>query len=300
MPRLVTFDLDALRTFVTGNDLGSFARAADRLARSTSAVSAHLRKLEEQAGTPLMRKAGRGLVPTDAGEKLLGYARRLLDINDEAAVAVTGARVEGWVRLAIQEDFGEAILPTVLGRFARAHPGVRVEARIARNAEIRERLSIGHLDLALVWTANRDVEDANEGLLLADVPMRWIGPTSGERLRPDDPVPLVVFEPPCLFRAAATAALDSASIDWRVAFTSTSLAGIWAATSAGLGVTMRSGIGLPADLLPVGGDFLPDACQDVAIRLLNASPAGGTPAVSLLAGIIASAVREEAVRRGLN
>ncbi|MGY2733550.1 LysR substrate-binding domain-containing protein [Sphingomonas sp. UYP23] len=297
MSRLVTFDLEALRTFVTGNELGSFAKAADRLARSTSAVSAHLRKLEEQAGTPLMRKSGRGLVPTDSGEKLLSYARRLLDLNDEAAVAVTGARVEGWVRLAIQEDFGEAILPMVLGRFARAHPDVRIEARIARNAEIRERLAIGHLDLALVWTDERDRGNEGEGQLLVEVPMAWIGSSLNGYPRQEDPVPLVVMEGPCLFRASATAALDAAGIAWRIAFTSTSLAGIWAATSAGLGVTLRSAIGLPGELALVVGDALPNPSRGVGIRLLNASPGGGTPAVSLLSGIIASAVRENSARR---
>ncbi|RUW66633.1 LysR family transcriptional regulator, partial [Mesorhizobium sp. M1E.F.Ca.ET.063.01.1.1] len=58
--RRVTFDLDVLRTFVTGMELGNFAKAAERPSRSTSAVSAQLKKLEEQAATPIFRKAGRG------------------------------------------------------------------------------------------------------------------------------------------------------------------------------------------------------------------------------------------------
>src|ERR1700754_3925155 len=138
--RKIIFDLDVLRSFVTGIELGSFARAADRLGRSTSAVSAQLKKLEEQAGTPIFRKAGRGLALTEAGETMLGYARRLLDLNDEAAAAVQGVELEGWVRLGLQEDFGERLLPEVLGRFARAHPKVRIEARVARNAELLERI----------------------------------------------------------------------------------------------------------------------------------------------------------------
>src|SRR6201991_4628734 len=134
--RKIIFDLDVLRSFVTGMDLGSFARAADRLGRSTSAVSAQLKKLEEQAGRPIFRKAGRGLALTEAGETMLAYARRLLALNDEAAAAVHGADLEGWVRLGLSEDFGEALLPAVLGRFARAHPRVRIEARIARSFDL--------------------------------------------------------------------------------------------------------------------------------------------------------------------
>src|ERR1700744_694367 len=84
----VTLDLDALRSFVTGVDLEGYAKAADQLGRSTSAVSAHLKKLEDQAGAPLFRKAGRQLALTEEGQTMLGYARRLLDLNDEALAAV--------------------------------------------------------------------------------------------------------------------------------------------------------------------------------------------------------------------
>ena len=108
-------DMDSLRSFVTGLEVGSFARAADRLGRSTSAISAQLKKLEEQAGVPLVRKAGRGLVATDAGETMLSYARRLLELNDEAVSAARGIELEGWVRLGLQEDFGETLLPRILG-----------------------------------------------------------------------------------------------------------------------------------------------------------------------------------------
>jgi len=134
--RRVTFDLEALRSFVAGVELGSFAKAADRHGRSTSAISAQLKKLEAQAGHALLRRSGRGLALTEAGEVLLAYARRLLDLNDEAAGALHGSALQGWVRLGLQEDFGEHMLPDVLGRFARAHPKVRIEARIARHQEL--------------------------------------------------------------------------------------------------------------------------------------------------------------------
>ena len=123
--RRIHFDLDVLRTFVAGVELNSFAKAADRLGRSTSAVSAQLKKLEDQVGTPILRRQGRGMALTETGETMLAYARRLLELNDEAATALHGAELEGWVRLGLQEDFGESLLADVLGRFARAHPKVR-------------------------------------------------------------------------------------------------------------------------------------------------------------------------------
>ena len=312
------FDIAALRSLVAGVDLGSFAKAADRVARSTSAVSAQIRKLEEQAGAPLFVKAGRGLALTDAGDAMLRYARRMIELNDEAAAAVRGATLDGWVRIGLQEDFGEAILPGVLGRFARAHPKVRIEARVARNADLLERLDVNQLDLALVWGDPASAAFvARTGIgseEIARVPMRWIGATGsgatgsgaagfgaaggGEAgARPaytrDDPLPLVMFDRPCRFFASATNALDRAGVPWRVAFTTPSLAGLWAAAAAGLGLTVRSHHGLPAtvrllDAAPLGLPELPS----LPLMLLRRA-SSTTPTVERLARIMTQAVSAE-------
>jgi len=253
--RRITFDLDILRSFVTGVDLGSFAKAADRLGRSTSAISAQLKKLEDQVGAPVLRKAGRGMTPTAAGETLLAYARRLMELNDEAAAAVRGVDLTGAVSLGMQEDFGERILTDVLGRFARAHPKVRIAASVARNAELLDQLGRGRYDLALTWDFGVTTPYAEP---IGRLPMRWIGSLDNLPLPAtlEEPLPLVVFEAPCLMRAAATAALDRAGIPWRVAFTSPSLSGVWAAVAAGLGVTVRTEIGLPAPLRVLDQEIL--------------------------------------------
>lgn len=231
--------------------MGSFARAAARLGRSPSAVSAQLKQLEAQLGTPVLRKTGRGMTPTVAGESLLAYARRLLELNDEAAAAVRGVELTGSVRLGMQEDFGEHVLTEVLGRFSRAHPRLRIEASVARNAQLMEQLAAGRLDLALAWADGAAEEHAGSMRAIDPLPMRWIGPASTDLsalASRGEPLPLVMLEAPCLMRATATAALDRAGIAWRVAFTSTSLAGVWAAVAAGLGVTVRTAIGVPAHL----------------------------------------------------
>lgn len=304
--RPVTFDLDVLRSFVAGVDLGSFGRAADRLGRSTSAISAQMKKLEEQAGVPLLRKAGRGLALTEAGETMLAYGRRLLELNDQAARAVQGGELSGRVRLGMQEDFGEMVLPQVLGQFARAHPKVRIEARVARNAELLERLAVGQLDLVLAWDHDARVPHAER---LLDLPMRWIGPAqpthaasrhgadigtgtgdgngNGHRDRignrdGDGDVPLVAFEAPCLFRTCATDALDRAGLHWLPAFTSPSLAGLWAAVSAGLGLAVRTPLGLPAGVraLAPGEQGLP-ALPSIALSLYRAQAQPDSVTVAL-------------------
>ncbi len=273
-----SLDLDALRGLLAGVSLGSFAKAAEHLNRSTSALSAQMQKLERQAGAPLLRKAGRGLEPTAAGEVLIAYARRLIDLNDEAIGALRGGDLDGGVRLGVQEDF-ETLLPGMLAAFARAHPKVAIEARVARNRDLMDRFAAGTLDLALAWGA----DDERGGETLAVLPMRWIG--AGDTPPPSASIDLVAFEPPCLFRTAATAGLDAAGIAWRQAFTSASLGGLWAATQAGLGVTVRTTAGLPKDLVALSDGWPP--LPSIALRLHRA---GAGPAVDRLADVVREAV----------
>ncbi|WP_454851584.1 LysR substrate-binding domain-containing protein [Rhizobium binxianense] len=293
--RRTIFDLDVLRTFATGMELGNFARAAERLGRSTSAVSAQLKKLEEQAGTPIFRKAGRGLALTDAGETMLAYARRLLELNDEAAAAVHGVELEGWVRLGLQEDFGENLLPDVLGRFARAHPKVRIEARVVRNAELLERVTSGKLDLALAWSDGTLTPHCTS---IGEVPMCWVGASSGPlpwHAAGGEPMPLASLEAPCLLRTAATKALDHAGISWRLSFVSPSLGGLWAAAAAGLGITIRTPIGLPAKVRPVRPEEIGLPELPKLGLVLHRAEAEPGPATARLAELVLQSV-DEALR----
>jgi len=288
--RHTNLDMDVLRTFAAGMDLGSFAKAAERLGRSTSAVSAQLKKLEEQAGVPIFRKSGRGLALTEAGESMLSYARRLLDLNDEAVGALRQVELEGWVRLGMQEDFGETILPAVLARFRRAHPKVRIEARIARNAALVDAVTTGKIDLALAWELR---PGTTGGRLLATVPMVWVaGGTAQIPVVRDEPLEMAALDLPCIIRATATAALDQAGISWRMAFVSPSLAGFWAAVAAGLGVGVRTPAGLPANVraLAPGEAGLP-ALPPLHLALYHAE-AEPNPLVARLAAMIEDAVRD--------
>ena len=292
----VNLNMDVLRTFVTGLELGSFSKAARRLGRSQSAISTQLRRLEEQAGKPLFKKSGRGLALTSAGESLLSYAKRILELNDEAIDGLKDAEVEGWVRLGIPQDFAEGWLTGVLGQFARSHPKVRVEVRAEQNIAILDRLVQGELDLALTWGA----DDKVRAEPLIDLPMVWIGRPdwAGPKRLGSEPLPLIAFEPPCVFRSAGIAALDQAGLGWRLSFTSPSLAGLWAATEAGLGVTLRTTIALPRSLTvlkPVssGLPILPK----VQLTLCR-KKRGGAAVVNRLAEILRETIAErtQAVR----
>ncbi len=210
--RLPGLDLDALRSFVTGMECGSFAQAALRLSRSTSAVSAQLKKLESQCGAALVAKQGRHLVLTAEGEKLMSYARRLLALNDETLRALQGERLTGEIHLGMQEDFGESLMPGILGQFKRHHPQVRIVARVDRNGPLRQALAEEVLDLALLW------QTEDQGPVMGRCPLAWIAHPDldiGALLASGEPLPLVMFDSPCLMRSRAIACLDAAGIPGR-------------------------------------------------------------------------------------
>lgn len=285
----INLDLAALRTFVAGFELGGFARAAERVGRSQSAVSAQLRKLEDQVGQPLVRKSGRGLALTTAGEELFSYARRLLELNDEAVASLRGAEVEGWARLGLLQDVAEGWLPAVLGRFSRGHPRVRIEVVLDRSTPLVERVARGELDAALVWGDGGDGPHAER---IADVPMRWIGRGDwpGVAALRGEPLPFVSIAPPCLFRSAAIDAMDAAGLPWRLVFTSPNLPGLWAAAAGGLGLAVRTTIDLPPGLaaLDAGAAGLPALPHvPMAMHWAEAEP---SPAVRRLTDLLLETV----------
>ncbi len=103
-------DTDQLRSFLAIVDLGSFTRAAERVNKTQSAVSMHIRRLEEQLGCALFAKQGRGARLTREGEDLIAYARRIVEAEASAVAALSRKGLRGAVRLGIPDDYAEAYL----------------------------------------------------------------------------------------------------------------------------------------------------------------------------------------------
>jgi DNA-binding transcriptional LysR family regulator len=281
----VNLDLSVLRTLVAIVRNGSFVRAAERVGRSESAVSLQLKRLEEQVGQKMFHRAGRNMVLTDAGERMLAYAERLIALNDEAVIEAAGLRLEGPVRLGVSPDFAETWLPTALARFVRICPAVDIQTTVERSPALLALFSRGELDLAMSFATGQSEHARWSG----SIPMAWIGTPSYVR-RAEDPVRLAVFDPPCLFRAAATAALDNHGILWTVDFKSSSLASLWAAVAAGLGITVRTPVGLPPQLTALGEAAGLPTLPSTALALLQRDTPT-SPAAEELAEVLIDTLR---------
>lgn len=251
---ITNLDMDCLRTFVTIVDLGSFAEAAQRIGRTASAVSLQINRLEEQVGVKLFQKMGRRMMPSPEGERLLSTARQVLDLNDQVVEALAHQTLSGEISLGAIQDFADSVLPSVLAKYRQSHPNVRITARVDRSQKLVEAVESGQLDLAIgvdglsgtsVRTVRRDR-------------VEWLGHEDFE-LSAGEPVPLVMFEPPCIFREAAINALNRAGREWQVVFTSPSLSGLRAAVEARLGLTVRTYNSFQGQLRPLPSSAkLPD------------------------------------------
>lgn len=235
-------DLTQLQAFAAVVDTSSFTLAAKYLCRTQSAVSMQLRKLEDATGKQLLVRDNRSLRLTEEGEVLLGYARRMIRLNEDALVALDQPFEEGHVRLGLPDDYAEFFLPEVLSRFALAYPRVQLEVIGALSGPLQDMIESGKLDVALITRQpNRPA-----GKILRRERLVWTG-SRRRQVHEETPLPLALFPEGCVFRGHALAALDAHSIPWRIAYASQSFAGGKLAVSGGLALTVMAQSMVPPD-----------------------------------------------------
>ena len=155
-----TVTLRQLRTFKTVADLSSFSLAAQRLRLSQPSVSYQVKELEEALGVPLLDRLNKRVQLTEAGTLVYDYARRMLDVLDEASVAIEEMRgiQRGTLRVGASTTVGIYLLPAALGAFKKLHPGLVISLEIGTRARVQEQVLRNELDLAVVGPALKDAE----------------------------------------------------------------------------------------------------------------------------------------------
>jgi len=227
-------DLELLKTFVCVVDEGSFTRAAERVHRTQSTVSQQVRKLEELVGHSLLLRdrTGQNVSVTEHGELLIHYARRLLALSSEAVEALASDLDLEILRIGVPEDFDARRLAVILAGFNRARPEARLETVSGMSTDLKQKLSAGALDIALVK------REPDSGPCWAAWPevLVWVKGAGVDSA--NGVLPLALFPQGCIYRQRAIRLLDVAQRPWRVAFGSHSLTGIQAAVASGLGVSV--------------------------------------------------------------
>ncbi len=277
--------MDWLRCFVAVVDAGSLSSAAGEIHRSQSAVSMQLRKLEEASGHRLLERDSRTLELTPEGQKLLGYARRILDLQAEAQGALLGEELTGSVRLGVPDDYAARYLTPVLKRFAPRHQGVDIMLSCEQSTSLIPRVAAGDLDIALV---SRD--NARRGTLLFHEPMVWVGSEHFELWR-RDPLPIAVYEDASLARRSVLKSLALQGRSHRVVYNSSSLAGQIAAVESGLAVAVLTQCSAPPHLQVLGSPHGLGPLEPMEVAVYRSRASRGSKAVDSLHSLLVKTLR---------
>lgn len=277
---LARLDPNLLQAFLAVADQRSFTRAAASLNRTQSAISAQIKRLEDLVGLPLFNRTTTRVELSAAGEGLVGYARRIISLGDEAVRRLRQHDVAGRVRLGVMDDYGTLVLPPILKTFCAAYPGVELQMETGLTSAMIGRAGRSY-DVVLAMHARGD----KMGTFLRRERALWVG---SEAIDPRelDPLPVALYPRGCLFREWALEALDRAQRRWRLAFVSHSLAAVEAIAAQGLAVTVVKESTAPRSLkvLSAAAGLPPLPTADIRLHL------GAAPAVP--ARLLAQHLRE--------
>lgn len=225
-----SLDLGTLRSLVAVADAGGVTRAAGFLHLTQSAVSMQLKRLEELLDVQLLDRSGRGIAFTASGDQLLGYARRMVALNDEAVLRLTAQEYAGTLRLGVPHDIVYPAIPQVLKQFNAVFPAIRILLESSHTNTLKEMFAKGECDVILTT----ETSVGNGGVTLAERPLHWIGAPGGAAWR-QRPVS-IAYGRMCTFRPLVVAALDAANIPWQMIMESDNDSAIHATVSADLAV----------------------------------------------------------------
>jgi LysR family transcriptional regulator, nitrogen assimilation regulatory protein len=182
-------DIKQLRAFLTVADTGNVTRAAELLNLVQPAVSRQLRLLEDDVGAELFERQRHGMVLTEAGRALVGYARRALLELDRARAEIRGSAggVGGLVSLGLLPSTCDLLASPLVSALAATYPGIRARIAMAYGGTLQQWLETGEVDAALLYGSERS--PAIHARPLIEEALWVVGPPSAG-LHRSRPVPL--------------------------------------------------------------------------------------------------------------
>jgi DNA-binding transcriptional LysR family regulator len=151
-------DTRQLAAFCAVVDRKSFSQAAERLGVTQPAVSLQIRSLEQRLGTQLLDRSGRRVEPTEAGLRLYASAQKLLALEQQLLVDVTGdeeGMLTGTLELGASTGPGGTVVPVLLCEFQEVHPEVRVRLSVSDTQTVVAQVAERELELGVVGAAPR-------------------------------------------------------------------------------------------------------------------------------------------------
>jgi DNA-binding transcriptional LysR family regulator len=243
--RVTDLDLDLLRCFVTVVESGGFTPASKRLHLTQSAVTLKIKRLEDLLQRRLFLRTTKPLELTAEGELVIGYALRLLELNQEMVRRITKPAETETVRLGIVQNFGYHFLPLWLSEFCKATPNVRLVTDMGMTHALFKGLEEDRFDLIIASAGCTAMSEYKTASMIHELHLQretliWV---QGEDSKIDpgkDPLPLVMFGPLCRFRPICLDTLRKAGRTWEIVYDGGSLSALQTAVKADLGLSVFS------------------------------------------------------------
>lgn len=227
------FDPKLLEAFVAIVDAGSFTAAAHRLNSTQSTVSQQIARLEGLTGTALLDRSARPVRLTPAGERLVGYARRILALQSEAAALLADPSGSRTLKVGLPDDLMTATMSQGFAQFATRYREIRLDVTTGLSRDLSRQFQAGEFDVVIVKEP-RAQPDARASFA---EPLVWI--EGVKHPHPwSEPIPLVAFPPGGLYRDQMIDQIEAAGLRWYLAFTGNSLVSVLRAVEAGLGLSI--------------------------------------------------------------
>jgi DNA-binding transcriptional LysR family regulator len=221
--------VELLRSLVAVVETGSFTRAAWLLDLSQPAVSAHIRKLQEQLAVDLLDKRVPGIHLTRAGEIALAHARRILAQNDQLFDELSHVDM-GDIRIGLPNELRFLLTP-ILTEFRATHPDRVFSVRRGKYDDLVGRFDEGQFDICVVVSGTEARDDA---VFSWQQTLVWTAAES-VLLPAREPVDIIAAPEDCLCREVMFDALESARMRYRVVLSAHDIEGAIEAAQAGLG-----------------------------------------------------------------
>jgi len=252
LPKKTNLDFELLRTFIAVVDNGSLTRAANQIHRTQSAISMQIKRLESQLEQNLFERSGRGLLLTLHGKSLVTYARRLLNLHDQALSELTTTNNTQHLRIGCPDDYSVKLLPALIMLLRQKNPTIRLSIFTENSGRLRQAMDNNEIDLAIMTR----LPDSNEGALIYVDQGVWVA----KSIESFDlqPLPLVLFEPNCKFHSSVIDGLEKNETSYDLVCEASHLSLLFELVGRGVGVSVMPKNSVPDYLLAVEKTDLPE------------------------------------------
>jgi DNA-binding transcriptional LysR family regulator len=248
-------ELRQLRTFQTVARLMNFNRAADALNYAQSTVSAQIKLLEEELGVSLFDRLGKRIVITEAGQKLMRYAQKMIDIEQETLTEISNSEtLIGSISVRAPQSVGTYLLPSVLQQFKCQYPRVGFDVSSCALFTLQQELRSGIIDVAFLLAESVNAADLTaelvriEPLVFVSDPNYALTKSVGMTFRDLNGQSILLPKHDCSYKMQFEEMLTAENISPSVVMEFNSIEAIKQCVIKGLGITVIPEIAVKAEL----------------------------------------------------